>query len=79
VVAGAAKAEEQAELPWSEGELENDSAVIFRGRSLDTQVVESKESATFDDMGPVQRPLEAVANAICHSGGEMKAGKSLNQ
>ena len=43
------------------------------GERLDTQVAEPEESAAFDDMGTVHRPLEAVANAKAQSGGEIRA------
>ena len=61
------------------GELENDRAVLLRGGLFDTQMAEPEESATFDDMGTVHRPLEAVANANAQSGGETMTGKGLNQ
>ena len=46
---------------------------------FDTQMAEPEESATFDDMGTVHRPLEAVANARAQSGGETMTGKGLTQ
>ena len=73
----AAQAERLAELLRSERELANDSALLLRGRILDIQVAESKESATFDDMGTVHRPLEAMANASSQNSGETVTGKGL--
>ena len=74
-----AKVEGLAELLRSEGELANDSTLLLRGRVLDIQVAESKESATFDDMGTVHRSLEAVANAISQNSGETVTGKACNR
>lgn len=73
------KLRRRAELLRSEGGLANASTLLLRGRVIDIQVAESKASATFDEMGPVHRSLETVANANSQNSGETVTGKGLQQ